>query len=143
MSVALRIALIIGAVALAVFVVAGVRKSRMRIEDSLFWVGLSLLILVLSIFPDLGIWCADLLGVQSPVNFVLLFFIAVLLVKCFLLARQVSQLENKTKELAQRVAVDRLEHYEREGGTAASEAAPSSPAPSPFAEGDAPGEAER
>lgn len=85
----------------------------MRIEDSLFWVGLSLLILVLSLVPDLGIWFADMLGVQSPVNFVLLFFIAVLLVKCFFLARQVSQLENKVKELAQRIAVDRLDHFER------------------------------
>ena len=113
MSLALRIALVIGAIALTVLVLTGIRKSRMRIEDSLFWVGLSLLVLVLSVFPDLGIWFADMLGVQSPVNFVLLFFIAVLLVKCFFLARQVSQLENKVKELVQQVAVDRLDHYER------------------------------
>jgi len=113
MSIALRIALVIGAVALTVFVLTGIRKSRMRIEDSLFWVGLSFLILVLSVFPELGIWFSDLLGVQSPVNFVLLFFIAVILAKCFSLARQVSQLENKVKELAQQVAVSKLDHYER------------------------------
>ena len=113
MSLALRIALVIGAVALVVFVLTGIRKSRMRIEDSLFWVGLSLLILLLSVFPELGIWFTDMLGVQSPVNFILLFFIAVILAKCFSLARQVSQLENKVKELVQQVAVGKLDHFER------------------------------
>ena len=113
MSIALRIALIVGAVALVALVIAGVRKSRMRIEDSLFWIVLSLLILVLSIFPYIGYWASSLLGVQSPVNFIMLLFVAVLIAKCFSLARQVSQLENKVKELTQRVAVDRLDHFER------------------------------
>lgn len=117
MSIALRIVLIIGAIALVALVIAGVRKSRMRIEDSLFWIVLSLLVLVLSLFPQIGLWASDVLGVQSPVNIVMLFFVAVLIAKCFSLARQVSQLENKVKELTQRVAVDRLDHYERsEGG---------------------------
>jgi len=122
MSIALRIALLVGAIALVVLVIVGVRKSRMRIEDSLFWIGLSLLVLVLGIFPDIGIWASQLLGVESPVNFVLLFFIAVLMLKCFSLSRQASQLENKLKELVERVAVDRLDHYERSSAqTAASE----------------------
>ncbi len=115
MPIALRIALIIGAVALVLLVIGGVRKSRMRIEDSLFWIVLSLLVLVLSIFPYIGYWASDLLDFQSPISFIMLFFIAVLMAKCFSLARQVSQLENKMKELTQRVAVDRLDHYERSG----------------------------
>ena len=41
MSETLRIVLIIAAVFMAVFTVVSVRKSRMRIEDSLFWLGLS------------------------------------------------------------------------------------------------------
>ena len=81
MSIALRIALIVGAVALVALVIAGVRKSRMRIEDSLFWIILSLLILVLSIFPDIGYWASSMLGVQSPVNFIMLLFVAVLIAK--------------------------------------------------------------
>ena len=113
MSLVLRIVLIVAAVALVVLVIAGVRKSRMRIEDSLFWIVLSLIILILSIFPYIGYWASYLLNMQSPISFVMLFFIALLIAKCFSLARQVSQLENKLKELAQRVAVDRLDHYER------------------------------
>lgn len=113
MSIALRIALIIGAVALVALVIAGVRKSRMRIEDSLFWIILSLLILLLSIFPYVGYWVSELFSFQSPISFIMLLFIALLIAKCFSLARQVSQLENKVKELTQRVAVDRLDHFER------------------------------
>jgi len=113
MSIALRIALIVGAVALVALVIAGVRKSRMRIEDSLFWIVLSLLILLLSIFPYVGYWVSELFSFQSPISFIMLLFIALLIAKCFSLARQVSQLENKVKELTQRVAVDRLDHFER------------------------------
>ena len=113
MSLVLRIVLIVAAVALVALVIAGVRKSRMRIEDSLFWIVLSLIILLLSIFPYIGYWASYLLNMQSPISFVMLFFIALLIAKCFSLARQVSQLENKLKELTQRVAVDRLDHYER------------------------------
>lgn len=113
MSLVLRIVLIVAAVALVALVIAGVRKSRMRIEDSLFWIVLSLIILLLSIFPYLGYLASYLLNMQSPISFVMLFFIALLIAKCFSLARQVSQLENKLKELTQRVAIDRLDHYER------------------------------
>ncbi len=115
MSFALRIVLIIASICLAAFVMRGIGKSKMRIEDSLFWIFLSLLILILSIFPQIASWCADVTGISAPVNFIFLFFIFVLLVKCFYTSRHTSQLETKVKELSQQVAIDRLEHYERIG----------------------------
>ena len=110
---ALRIVLICAAVFVFIFVILNVRKSRMRIEDSLFWVAMSLLILFLSIFPQVGTLFSELLGFYAPVNFVFLFFIFVLFAKCFAMSRHASQLESKIKELAQQIAIDNLEHYER------------------------------
>ena len=113
MSLALRVALVIGAIAMTVFTVNGVRKSRMRIEDSLFWVGLAAVILVLSVCPQFGYAISDVVGFMAPVNFVFAFFIFVLTVKCFSMSRHESELENKVKELTQEIAIERLEHYER------------------------------
>ncbi|MCH4184706.1 MAG: DUF2304 domain-containing protein [Eggerthellaceae bacterium] len=113
MTIALQIILIVAAIGLVYFVARGIRKFKMRIEDSLFWIFLSALILILSIFPQIATACADIAGFQAPVNFIFLFFIFVLLLKCFYTSRHTSQLENKVKELAQQVALDRLDHYQR------------------------------
>lgn len=111
---AIRIILIIAAVFLVFFIVRSVRKSKMRIEDSLFWVILSVVILILSIFPQIASWCSVALGFQSPINFIYVFFIAVLLVKCFTMSIHASQLETKITELTQKVAIEQLEHHERQ-----------------------------
>ena len=112
MSLTLRITLVIVALFSAAVVLYSIRKSKMRIEDSIFWAGLSFLVLLLSIFPQIGSWFSRLLGFQAPVNFVFLFFICVLLFKCFLLSRQISEQETKIKELAQHLALEKLDRYE-------------------------------
>ncbi|MBE6471214.1 MAG: DUF2304 domain-containing protein [Coriobacteriaceae bacterium] len=113
MSLGIRIVLLLGALAMTVFVLRSIKKSKMRIEDALFWIFLSLFILLLSIFPAIAVIPAGWFGFQAPVNFVFLLFIAILLVKCFTMSRHTSQLETKIKELTQQIAVDRLDHYER------------------------------
>ena len=113
MSVALRIVLVVAAVIMVVALLLFIRKSKMRIEDSIFWIVLAFVVLVLSIFPQLASQLAYLLGFQAPVNFVFLFFIVVLLVKCFFMSQRASELEVRVRELTQQIAVDKLEHYER------------------------------
>ncbi len=55
MSLTLRITLVIVALFSAAVVLYSIRKSKMRIEDSIFWAGLSFLVLLLSIFPQIGL----------------------------------------------------------------------------------------
>lgn len=110
---ALRIILIVAAAGLLIFLLHSIKKSKMSIEDSLFWVSFSVLILVLAIFPQIPSAFSDWIGFQSPVNFVFLFFIFILIVRDFFSNRRISQLENKVKELTQQIAIERLDHYER------------------------------
>lgn len=105
MSLVLRIVLIVVAVLSCVFVLRKIRKSQMRIEDTLFWLVISLGILVLGIFPQIAYWLSDVIGIMSPVNFVFLLFLFFLLFKVFILTLQVSQLQEKIKTLAQNVAI--------------------------------------
>ena len=113
MSLGIRIALLIGALALFIFVLRSIKKSKMRIEDALFWIFLSAFVLLLRVFPAIISVPSTWFGFQAPVNFVFLLFIAILLVKCFTMSRHTSQLETKIKELTQQIAIDRLDHYER------------------------------
>ena len=110
---ALRVILLIAAIGLVVFLLHSIKKSKMSIEDALFWMGFSFLILLMSIFPEIPSFLSDTIGFMSPVNFVFLFFIFVLIIRDFLSNRRISQLENRVKELTQQSALDRLDHYQR------------------------------
>ena len=110
---ALRVILLIAAIGPVVFLLHSIKKSKMSIEDALFWMGFSFLILLMSIFPEIPSFLSDTIGFMSPVNFVFLFFIFVLIIRDFLSNRRISQLENRVKELTQQIALDRLDHYQR------------------------------
>ena len=110
---ALRVILLIAAIGLVVFLLHSIKKSKMSIEDALFWMGFSFLILLMSIFPEIPSFLSDTIGFMSPVNFVFLFFIFVLIIRDFLSNRRISQLENRVKELTEQIALDRLDHYQR------------------------------
>ena len=112
-SIALRILLFVASVLLFVFLMGSIKKSKMRIEDALFWIALSAVILILSIFPQIAGGLSDLFGFIAPVNFVFLLFIFILLVKSYYMSKRISELDTKVKELTQQIAIDRLDHHER------------------------------
>ena len=105
MEMVLRIVLILVAICSCMFAVRKIRKAQMRIEDTLFWVVMSVIILMLGVFPQIAYKFAYWLHIQSPVNFVYLAFIFLLLFKTFILSVQVSQLQEKIKNLTQNIAV--------------------------------------
>ena len=113
MSPSLRIILLISAIIVALFLLRSVKRSKMRIEDTLFWVILAVVVLVLGIFPQIVTFFAGLFGIASEQNFVFLFFLFVLFANGYFTSRSNSEQETKLKELTQQIALDRLDHYER------------------------------
>ena len=115
MTLGLRIILLVIALFSCAFVIRKIRKSQMRIEDTLFWLAIAVGTLALGIFPQIAFWCAKLLGIQSPVNFVYLVFIFILLFKVFILTVQVSQLQERIKNLTQNLAIYRYKNEQEDG----------------------------
>ncbi|MBR3348585.1 MAG: DUF2304 domain-containing protein [Solobacterium sp.] len=109
MSIAFRILLIVAAVWAFLFVITEVRKAKLLISDSLPWFFFMAIFVVLALFPQIAIFCASLLGIQSPVNLVYLFIIGILIIRTFKLTLKVSQLDTKIRELAQRSAIERTD----------------------------------
>lgn len=121
----LRTLLVICAV-LALFAVCNrVKKSKMLVEDSIFWVVCAFVLVLLAIFPDIAVHLAYAIGFMSAANFVYLVIIALLIWKIFTNSLEISRLKNKINELAQEVA---LMHV-NEAGPNESEAAPSETTP--------------
>ena len=110
MPLTLRIVLIVISAATLILVLRKVRKSQILIEDTVFWIVISFVLVVLSIFPVIAVAASNLLGIISPANFVFLCIIFLLLIKVFFMSLKLSQLENKINMLAQTYAIRQQEH---------------------------------
>lgn len=111
MTLTLRVVLVLVSLMTILFVMRKVRSSKIRLEDSMAWILFSGVLFVLSVFPGIFDFLAELAGVYSTVNFVFLFFIFVLLILCFSLNMKVSQMDTKIKELTQLLAIEKFERY--------------------------------
>lgn len=102
-----RLILVLASVLATGTVIFQIRKSKMRIENAVFWVLFSFLLILLSCFPSVIYFFAALLGMQSPANLLYLIIIFLLLYKVFSMSVHISSLEEKLKRLAQNEALRR------------------------------------
>ncbi len=115
MTLILRGLLLLVSVLATAGVIGRIRKAKMQIEDAVFWVLFSLLLILLAVFPRILYFFTELLGVQSPANLLFLVVIGLLLMKVFSLSIKLSLLEEKLKTLAQNEALEQLEVKEEKG----------------------------
>ncbi len=105
MSLTLRIALIVVCITACVYVLRRIRRAQMEIEDAIYWILVSSALVIISIFPQIPDFFSDLLGIQSPANFVFLAVNFIVIVKLFSLSLEVSLLKQKLKSTIQNVAI--------------------------------------
>lgn len=107
MSTVTRIALIIGAIIVACYILYKIRKGKLEINHALYWIGFSLLLLFLGFFPQLLLWVSEKLRFMSPANLVFVIIIALLMIKVFLMSIKMADLENQIRRFSQKYAMDK------------------------------------
>ena len=105
MTIWFQIVLIIVSLATVTFILRGIRKSQVQINDSLFWIFFSVVLLIFSVFPKLAEIIASALGIVSAVNFIFLFIIFLLLINQYQLTVRLSKLDRKFKNLVQTITL--------------------------------------
>lgn len=100
--------LILLAILFALIVLNKTKQQKMLERDSIRWVFLSGIIIFLAIFPDLIMKVSSFVGIDYAPS--LLFLLSILVLFYFILRQsiQISELNNKVRELAQRNAI--IEH---------------------------------
>lgn len=100
---------LIGAAITLIVLFEMLRRQRLREKHAVIWVVVALLTVMLAVFPGLLTAAADVLGVQVPAN--LLFFGAslLLLLLTIQLSYEIGRLEDRTRTLAEEVALLRLQ----------------------------------
>jgi len=97
--------LVVVSVSFFAYVIRKIRKSQLQIEHAIFWAGIAIVFIIMSVFPELVYGMTRLFGMQAPVNFVFLVMIFLLLLRTFIMSLRMAQLEEKIKNLAQQVAI--------------------------------------
>ena len=105
MNILLKILIVVVSILYLAFVLYRIRKSKIQIIDSVFWILFSFLIIIIALFPGIVEWGAVLTNIQ-PASLTFLVIIFLLIVKLFLLSMKVSHMELKIKVLSQKIALD-------------------------------------
>ncbi len=105
MSISLRILLIAVSVVSVIYAMRKIRKAQLNIDDSIYWIMVSVILLALSIFPQIATFAAKLLGFEAPTNFVLVFMIFVVLAKLFQVSVDLSIAKHRLNLLIQKTAL--------------------------------------
>jgi len=106
MSVELKCLLIIGASASLIYTFKSIRKSQFKISDTLFWLLLTSITFIISLFPNIVFFLTRLFHIQSPTNLVFLVYIAFLLYKVFSQSVTISKLNTKIEIISQKIAIE-------------------------------------
>lgn len=111
MTLTLRIVLIVASVIVTFYALRKIKKAQLDIDDAFYWIMFSVMLIVMSVFPEISIYLAGLLGIESPANFVFMFVIFILLMKLFTNSIELSVQKHRLNNLIQKIA---LMNYEAE-----------------------------
>ena len=107
------------AVLICTFVVIQVRHQRMKERYAALWLIIGAIIIVLGAFPNLLNGVADFVGVALPVNLLFLLSILLLMGVSIHLTLELSRLSEKTRILAEEVAILKALQEQPEGAAGA------------------------
>lgn len=107
-----RVVLVIVSIGTLVTVLKRIRKAKLTIEDSMYWILLAMMFVVFALFPVVPDTLARLLGIYSTANFLFLFMIFLLLMRMFAMSMRISTLEDKLRKLVQDRALSEKEARE-------------------------------
>ncbi len=116
MPASLRLMLIGCSALMLLYAAYRIRRSAMRLEDSIVWILMGAFFILISVFPDIIYGLCAWLGIMSPSNLVYLIVIAFLMIQVFYDAIKISALSGRVDSLAQELALrdERFLHLETE-----------------------------
>ena len=105
MSTQLKVALIVFAIVWFIVIISNIRKEKISVRYSLFWLFSTLVILLVGLFPDIILYFNNFLGFEVMSNFVIGLLISLLLLITFILTIIVTKQKNQIKILIQEISL--------------------------------------
>jgi hypothetical protein len=96
---------LVGALVTLAVIIELLRRRQLREKYAVLWLAVGLVVAVLAVFPRLLTVVADGLGVAVPLNLLLFVAALVLLMVSVHLSWEVGRLEDKSRRLAEDIAI--------------------------------------
>jgi hypothetical protein len=96
---------VVSAALILIVVIEMLRRRRLRERHAIWWIVAGTFALIAGVFPSTLAWAAGLVGITVPINLVFFVSIAILFLVCLQHSSELTQLESKTRTLAERVAI--------------------------------------
>lgn len=116
MPIRLQVALICVTLIYFFFLTRNIKKQKLRTEYAVVWVLFSIILIIMSVFPQIPGFIAKILGISTVINAIYLLIIFFLCCLVYILYTKVSTLEEKLKNLIHVVALvdnkdmDKVDH---------------------------------
>ena len=101
----LQIEMIIAAIVLFIIIISSIIRNSLSIRNSITWLLLPIIFVVIAIFPDPLQSFANWLGFEQLSNFIFLVIIALLILICFFLTVSNSKQQNQITKLNQEISI--------------------------------------
>lgn len=108
-SLKLQIILLLGSLVGFFILINLIRKYTLELKYSILWFIVTILSIILSIFPKLFTYISHIMGIELPVNALFLLTLLGTIMIMFSLTLEVSKSTIKIKELSQEVGILRYE----------------------------------
>ena len=96
---------VIVAVLFMIYMLVEIRKEKLSIKESFWWMMSSLLMLILALFPYSIDWVAEKLGIDYPPSLLFVICIVFLLFINFRNSKRISEQQIKIIDLAQNISL--------------------------------------
>lgn len=113
MAIELRLLLVVSSLMMFFFIIRKIRKSKIRIDESIFWIVSSMLFLLMALIPGTVITISEKLGIESPANLVFLITVGIVFLKSFFTSINLSTQLEKHAQLTQYVALLEKQLHEK------------------------------
>ena len=110
----LRWVLILASLGILIFVIYSSAKSRMNVRYAVVWITWAVFVLIVAVWPGVAMRMANLTGVQSVTNFILLFMTAILFLLNYFLYMQMSRMDKNIRRLNYELSLLRQKKDEEE-----------------------------
>lgn len=110
----LQIAFILSSAFTAYYIIKQIRKNQLNIGSSIGWILWCFILIIFSCIPQIPFFLSNLLGFQSPSNFLLVIFVFFLYITVFLQNSKINKLEERQKELIQKITLYKYDIDEKQ-----------------------------
>lgn len=100
-----NIVFILISVSVMLFIILSVKKSTLSIKESFYWFVGTIFMLILSIFPNIIDWLAQIIGVSYPPSLLFIICIVFLVLMIFRCSKKISDQNEKIRYLIQEVSI--------------------------------------